>query len=313
MYTQVLKFSKRLLILLIALFIVDQALGFILEKIYFGQKKGQFAQTTFSINKTNQDLLIFGSSRAVRHYSPKILSDSLRLSVYNVGRDAQQIPYYYAMQQAIFCRYKPKMIILDINAWELAPGDTKFEKLSVLLPYCSTYPTIVKIINEVSEWESLKLLSRTYPYNSSLFILTYNSLFPNKIAQDDNGYAPLSGQLTDAILDDHVRGMQGAAGEEDKSHAVDERALAYFNKFLSDTEKFKIKTFIIVSPKVLREPVTYRMQLLINSAKKYGHVKFIDFSNNPKYTLKKELFADIFHLNTTGSELFSRDLIKLIR
>jgi hypothetical protein len=149
MKAAVIKFLTRLLFFLLILFLVDFALGSFLQIIYYNQTKGQFAQTTTSIDKTNQDILIFGSSRAVRHYSPEILTKKLKMSCYNVGRDAQMIPYDAAIQEAVFARYKPKMIILDVNSWELSPNDSKYEKLSILLPYVYNHPEFLKYLKTI--------------------------------------------------------------------------------------------------------------------------------------------------------------------
>ncbi len=41
------------------------------------------------------DVLVLGSSRALMHYSPKILADSLSHSVYNLGMDGSYFPAQY--------------------------------------------------------------------------------------------------------------------------------------------------------------------------------------------------------------------------
>jgi len=307
-------FLKRIVLFILLFIAADQALGFLLEHIYFNQEKGQFAQTTYSVDRTHEDILVFGSSRAVRHYSPAILSKAFNMSCYNVGRDAQMIPYYTAIQDVIFNRYKPKIILLDVNSWELAPGESKYEKLSILLPYCREHPELVKYINQSSKWEKIKMFSRTYPYNSSLFILGYNYLFANRIPADEHGYAPLIGEMTDAMLEDHKRRM--ASGEEaknDNSRDIDKKSLAYYEQFLAKTAKAGIKTYVIISPKILNENINYRVEKLIEVAGRFKNVKFINFSNDPRYNYRYEKFADVFHLNKQGSEEFTNDLIPLLK
>lgn len=312
MKTEIQMFLKCLILFIIILTFVDFCLGRLLETVYYSQRKGQFAQTTYSIDSTTQDILIFGSSRAVRHYSPKLMEEALAMSCYNVGRDAQMIPYYVAMQEAIFKRYKPKMVILDINSWELSPGEGKYEKLSILLPYASRHPELVPYLEKSSMWERLKLLSKTYPYNSSLFILGYNTIFSGRVPADENGYAPLSGEMTDLMLEDHLRRMALSGNSED-NQAIDVQALDYYRQFLSATERYDIKTYVVISPKILREAVTYRTQKLIDIASQFRNVTFINFSSNPAYNMKYQKFSDVFHLNKTGAEEFTKDLVKLIR
>ncbi len=306
-------FIKRLFLFIALLIVADNIIGYGLETIYFGQKKGQFAQTTFSIDSTTQDILIFGSSRAVRHYSPNVLSKALNMSCYNVGRDAQSLPYYAAMQEAIFTRYKPKMIIVDVNNWELAPGEAKYEKLSILLPYYRHHPELAPYLKQSGRWEGIKLLSRTYPYNSSIFILAYNFLFANKLIADEHGFAPLTGKMTSAMLDDYASRLKlnsRASAESDK--IIDRKALNYYRKFLANTNTHKIKTYVVISPKVLKEPLDARNKLLKKIAQEYPNVKFIDFSDNKDYSMMYGKFADVFHLNNEGAEEFTRDLIPFL-
>jgi hypothetical protein len=305
--SEVIKFLKRLFLFLIVLIVVDYSLGFLLETAYFSQKKGQFAQTTYAVDSTKQDILIFGSSRAVRHYSPSIIGKALNMSCYNVGRDAQLIPYYAAIQEATLKRYKPKLIIVDVNSWELSPGEGKYEKLSILLPYCRRHPELRSYVEQGSKQERLKLWSRIYPYNSSLFVLGYNSLFPNKVASDDHGYVPLTGEMTDLMLKDHMERMK--TDKSELGNQIDPKALAYYTQFLSNTTKYGIKTYVIISPKILKEPMNFKVQRLMDVASKFSNVKFINFSADPKYNFKYEMFADVFHLNQKGAEAFSKDLI----
>lgn len=309
--SEAVKFFKRLFLFLIIVLAVDNGLGFVLQKAYFSQKKGQFAQTTYSVDSTRQDILIFGSSRAVRHYAPAILSRELNMSCYNVGRDAQMIPYYAAIQAATLVRYKPKMIILDINSWELSPGDGKYEKLSILLPYCRKHPELIAYVQGNDQKERLKLLSKTYPYNSSLFILGYNSLFPDKVPPDDHGYVPLIGQMTDLMLKDYRERMQMDKSAENNS--IDRKALNYYIHFLAEAEKYNIRTYVVVSPKILNEPADFKIKTLMRAASKFKQVKFINFSGDAKYNFKYEKFADVFHLNKQGSEEFTHELVSYLR
>jgi len=312
--SQVSKFLRNLLLFVILVVIVDNLLGYCLQTIYFSQKKGQFAQTTYSVDSTHQDVLIFGSSRAVRHYSPSIISQSLHLSCYNVGRDGQMIPYYSALQETIFKRYKPKLVILDINPWELSPGEEKYEKLSILFPYCREHPEMIKYMSNSSPWEKYKLLSRTYPYNSSLFILGYNTLFADKVQEDDNGYVPLPGKMTQAALTDFNDRMKNSSeSADDESKVIDERSLGYYEQFLRNTEREGIKTYVVISPTILKQSQNYKIRKFIAVAAKFRNVTFLNFSTDPKYNYQFSKFSDVFHLNKEGSEEFTNDLIRKIK
>ena len=97
-------FLKGLCFLLI-LFILDFSIGNILRYLYFNQNAGLLYRTTYSLDSTNADFLIFGSSTANHHYDPYIFEKRLNMSVYNTGRDANTIFYNYAVFQSILKRY----------------------------------------------------------------------------------------------------------------------------------------------------------------------------------------------------------------
>ena len=236
------------------------------------------------------------------------------MSCYNVGRDAQMLPYYAAMQTAIFKRYKPKIIILDVNSWEISPGEGKYEKLSVLFPYARRHPELLRYLTEISRWENVKLASRVYPYNSSLFILGYNCLFSNKVQADDNGYAPLTGEMTDLMLKDYTHRLAlGREEQNENSTIIDHKALNYYREFLKNTAKYNIKTYVVISPKILDEKENYKTKKLRETAQEFENVTFINFSRNKDFNFKYQKFSDPFHLNKQGAEEFSQDLLRYLK
>ena len=311
---QLSKFLKSVIIFCLLFVAMDRIIGTLLKTLYTSLKKGQFAQTTYSIDSTsNKDVLVFGSSRAIRHYSPSILSNSLNLKCYNVGRDGEFMPYYTAVQDVILRKNKPKVIILDANVWEFAPNNEKYEKLSILLPYVPQHPELKKYVKEISQWESLKLNSLTYLFNSTLFISLHDFMLPNSIVKDDNGYMPLERTLTKGEFEDWKARKLIYDQKRTKSKIqIDQKAVSYYRQFLDKARNLGIKTFVIISPTVLQEPNTKEKQLIESIAKEYSNVTFLDYSNNKKFNNKYEKFADVFHLNKAGSSEFTKDLVNKI-
>jgi len=305
----IIKFGKSLLIFIVMMVVIDFIIGFSLEKLYFSLKKGQFAQTTFSIDSTNQEVIIFGSSRALHHYSSPIMIDKLGGSLYNAGRDGQFIPYYCALQDAILKRKKPELIILDVNVWEIAPNDEKYEKLSMLLPYINNHPELTKYIREISEWENVKLFSKTYPYNSTVFVSLHDYLFADKLPQDDNGYFPLDRTMSKKDFDTY-RAKKIVYDEKREKMKVpfDVKAIKYYEYFLNQVDSLQIPTYVVISPTLLKEPATKEKLLIESIAKRYKYVRFLDYSGDQKYNNHFDKFADEFHLNTKGSTEFSYEI-----
>jgi hypothetical protein len=307
-------FLKNLFIFVIVIFTLDRIFGYVLEKFYFSLETGQFAQNTYALDKASPDVLIFGSSRALHHYSSPILSNQLNLSVYNAGRDGQFLPYYCASQEVILERKIPKIIILDVNIWELGPNESKYFKLASLLPYVNEHPLLRKYTAEISTYENLKLISKTYPYNSTLLISVYDYLNSNKLPQDDRGYYPLVRTISKKEFLSYKEKQDIYNEKRAKQDIkIDSNAIDYYRQFLSRTTKLNIKTFVVISPTILKEPNSKEKSLLEKIAKEYKNVTFLDYTNQPKYNNQYQLFADEFHLNNIGANIFSKDLVNKIK
>lgn len=307
-------FLKNLALFIVLLILCDRLIGFALEKSYFSLKVGQFAQTTYTLDKAAPDILVFGSSRALHHYSSEILSSKLQKSIYNAGSDGQFLPYYCAAQEVILQRKIPKVIILDVNIWELGPNESKYIKLASLLPYVSEHPLLKKYTSEISDFENLKFISKTYPYNSTLLISTYDHLFSNKLPEDDRGYFPLVRTIPKNQFQEYKEQQRIYNQKRAKQHIkIDEKAMVYYRKFLQRCKDLNIKTYVIISPTLLKEPKSKEKILLEIIAKDYPNVTFLDYSHDVNYNNQYQLFADDFHLNNFGAEKFSKELADKIK
>ncbi len=305
---------RNFAIFIVLLFICDRIIGYALEKSYFSLKVGQFAQTTYTLDKASPEILVFGSSRALHHYSSEILSGRLHKTIYNAGSDGQFLPYYCAAQEVILQRKIPKIIILDVNIWELGPNESKYIKLASLLPYVSEHPILKKYTSEISDFENLKFISKTYPYNSTLLISTYDHIFSNKIPVDDRGYFPLVRTMPKHQFESYKEQQRIYNDKRAKQNIkIDKKAMDYYHQFLQRCKDLNIKTYVIISPTILKEPKSKEKILLEIIAQEYSNVTFLDYSHDANYNNHYQLFADEFHLNNTGAEKFSKELAERIK
>src|SRR6201985_2668444 len=110
-------FVKNAVIFIVVLVALDQLIGYGVKQFYFHQKKGVFAEMTYPLDNTKADVLIFGSSRALHHYSSQTIARGLGMTCYNTGSNGQKLPYSTALQEVILKRYQPKIIVLDLLLW----------------------------------------------------------------------------------------------------------------------------------------------------------------------------------------------------
>lgn len=106
---------------------IDVAVGGTLSHMVSQTKGGENGRNNYICDEVNADILIFGSSWAIHHYNPVILSDSLGMTCYNCGMDGNGIILNYGRYQMICQRYLPKVIITDVYFCPHLP-DAQVEK-----------------------------------------------------------------------------------------------------------------------------------------------------------------------------------------
>jgi hypothetical protein len=297
------RFILKLIILIAIVLVFDRVGGKILEHFYFSQENGFQYRTTYTIEETRAEILIFGSSRANHHYHPEVFENRLRLTYYNAGRDGNYIFYHAAVLKGVLKRYTPKIIILDFVSGEFEEDQISYDRLSSLLPYYKSHPEMRPIIRLKSRNENLKLLSHIYPYNSSIFaIAAGNADFNKKRNSDIKGYIPLNKKWNGSARIDSVAG----------SNEIDSVKVRIYKSFITDCINNNVSLFVVISPYLIvaSEP-TRSIVTGKEIAKKYN-IPFIDMSGDTLFLKSPKLFADIHHLNDTGARVFSNLLIDKI-
>jgi hypothetical protein len=275
---------------------LDGAIGHFLREQYFQMNWGKPFRVTYSIDKTHEKLLVFGSSRAFCHYVPEVFEKTLGIDYYNVGHDAAGILYDTAILKGILARYRPEIIILDFRHDELAKKKLGYQMLSVLLPYYKEHKEIQKIINLRGDFERLKLFSRIYPFNSQLMTI----LLANKIRWiDDKGFVPQYGKWNYAIEE-----YDSSLGIE-----LDPNYIKYYLEFIEIVKKYNISFFVVISPyyRIIRNQ-TASIRMAADICRKQN-VIFLDYSQDSRFLERPDLFRDPDHLNYEGAKIYSEIIV----
>ena len=293
-------FFLKLFTLVIIIFITDNILGSILRYYYFKQRNGESYRITYALEKTHEDILIFGSSRANHHYHPAIFENRLHLSCYNTGIDGEHIFYQYAILEGVFKRYTPKLLIFDFIATEFIKDRESYDRLAMLLPYYSSHAEIRSIIELKSPYEKYKLFSKIYPYNSLIFpIALGNTDYKKSKKEDINGYLPLT-----QVWDEPIQ-----TRNYPENYTIDRNKVNVFESIIKECIRHGTKVYFICSPYYFKtENQDKSIQMGREIAKKYN-IDFIDFSNDDHFRKNRSLFADFSHLNDFGARIFSTTVI----
>jgi hypothetical protein len=293
-------FFMRLLILLMMLFTIDYSLGSVFRYLYYKQESGELYRITYSIEKTNEDILVFGSSRANHHYHPDVFEKKLNLSFYNTGSDGEHIFYQCAILKGVLKRYAPKIIILDFVVAEFGKDRVSYDRMSCLLPYYHDHPEIRSILELKSPYEKYKLFSRLYPYNSEIFQILVGGTNYKKLKHEDiKGYIPKN-----EVWDEPIK-----TTVYPEKYSLDNNKIKVFESIIKDCISAGSKLYIVCSPYFFdAKNQEYSILLGKQIAEKYN-IDFFDFSNNPAFTKNVNLFADFAHLNDSGAKIFSEMVI----
>lgn len=301
-FKQIIRLFLKLLLITFLILVCDWSLGTILKRFYIHQDSGFGYLTTYAIDSTTADVLIFGSSRANHNYVPEIFKDSLHLISYNTGRDGNYVLYTYAIFKAITRRYSPKMVIIDIRPGDINYDKTEYERLSILLPYYQTHPEIRPIIELRGPFEKIKLFSHIYPYNSLIFQIGMGNLESSKSKiQVINGYIPLFKTIQDSKIDTtHYTTCN-----------IDENKIWALNDIISTCKQKGIDLVFVYSPiRIIIHDTFYNS---ISGLCTENGIRYIDMSNDPFFLNNHNYFADYDHLNDKGARLFSALLVNKIR
>ena len=185
----------RLALFVLVLGVLDFVLGTVLRRLYYSQTTGLFAETTYVVDHMQAPVVIVGSSRALHHYVPSVMRGPLGLSCYNAGRDGQSVLFSAAILEQIFARYRPKIVILDLNVRDLEHDSKAYDRLSELLPYVREHESFRRYADLRGPFERVKLLSRTYPFNSMILSIVQHNIARSLGARRDSGYIPLREDL----------------------------------------------------------------------------------------------------------------------
>jgi hypothetical protein len=273
----------------------DQGIGKILRHYYYTQLSDDGYRTTFAIDSTKAEILVFGSSRANHHYVPRVFEDSLGMSFYNTGRDGSYFLNSYATMKGLLARYTPKIILLEMNPDELFYDAESYDRLSSLLPYYKDHPAMQSTIELKSRFEKYKLLSGVYPFNSDILtILINNSRYNIKRKPDMEGFIQLNNCMQDTVL----RNLKAVQCIPDTVKINRLKDIAVLCK------KKKILLFIIQSPVYAMVPQDKSVSLMDSIAGE-TNTPFWNFAQDPACLHHPAWFDDFDHLNKDGALYFS--------
>ena len=291
------KFVLKVLLFfaLIVIFDIISGWGFNYLKSH---AKGGDTQKNYYINELcSDDIIVLGSSRAVRHYDPQIIEDSLGLSCYNCGEPGCGIITAYARYSMIRSRHIPKLIIYEVTPSfdYLMPNDYT-KDLGKVRQY-SDNPVVKKMFLDLCDpLQGLRLLSSMYRNNSYIFNNCSNYVRP---WQYKKGYLPLNSS-------EHFNEFNNAS--DIQVLPIDSVKLSYIEQLIQIVHKDSVAILFIASPRYIDPDKmsrnTQEFEPIIELCNKY-HVPFKNNTFLEGISENKSFFHDYGHLNEEGAKTYT--------
>jgi hypothetical protein len=284
----------KLVAVLIIIFLLDKLTGIILGHLYQTSTNDAIYKIRYSFTQTNEDILIFGPSRAQHHYIPDTLTKGTKLKAYNCGLGGQPIAFSLVQISETLKRYNPKIIILDIPP-DISLARDPDPRLSVLNPYFHK-DTLVRqvLLNNSSRFEKLKFIFSTYPYNGMIAEIILSLVYDPKVSV--KGFIPIYGSKTD---DDEIR-REGT----DPLKEIPAIQLEYLQRITELCQRNNVNLWLVISPLY---NITQQEKKTIQDLKDYANknnVRLMDFSKSWAFN-DNILFRDNLHLNIDGAIKFT--------
>lgn len=293
-------FLLKLTIVAASLILADLAIGSLLSHYYHKIINGEQGRLNYAIDSVTSPMLVFGSSRAVHHYVPSILADSLHETAYNTGKDKEELYYYLAVLTATLHRYHPQTLLLDLPPSSFMSQESGLDELAILLPYYRQHPELRPIVNKRSPWEPVKTLSTLYLYNSLPLQILKRTMKDTDDDSASEGYVPEHDTLDISTAIPYTR--------EQLTGTPDTALVAVFEQFIQLAKHDHCQLAVIVSPTWFPLPNGSSTIHLAEQICRQNNVPFLDYTRSPEFSGNTALFYDAIHLNDTGAHLFTRIL-----
>lgn len=300
---EITKVTLGVITMALLLVAADWTVGSWSEMMYRTSRSGPYNKQRYCLNESKEELLILGSSRASHHYVSQILEDSLGMSCFNAGSDGMCIYYSYSvLSSRIKRRFIPKVVLLEVM-----PEDCKISKdpsftldgtLEAVTPHYGECDDIDSLFYSKGYLERVKLLSKTYLYNSKLAELLKSHVGFSNVSK---GFEPLDGVIATTDIPKY--------NKEDK-FMIDRPKVQCLIKFIGLCKDNDIKLYFCYSPRLnYKEDASLRY--LFDIAKKY-HIRVYDYGMDKAY-MNNVYFYDGSHLNNSGAMIYTKEIATCLK
>ncbi|MHC1775964.1 MAG: hypothetical protein AB9834_11180 [Lentimicrobium sp.] len=304
------KFLISILIFSLSLLVFAYLMDLFLSDRLRKSKNGEFGVWNDIYNgKVNDDLLIYGGSRAWVQFDPQIISDSLNISAYNIGINGHNFWLQY-LRHSVLLKYneKPKVIVHSVDIMTLGKRPDLFNP-EQFLPYMVDDPAMAKAISSYEGYSyldyKLPLLRYSGKWKALIFALKWTFSSQNSIPDRIKGY-----QGKDMTWNSDFEKAKEELNEF--SMDLDSETVQLFEKYIQECRDMNIKLIFVNPPEYVEgQHFVKNRDEIIALFSKLGHennIPFYDYSSD-SMSFDKKYFYNSTHMNKLGAELFTKKLV----
>lgn len=291
------KFLVRILIFAALTVVIDFACGALFPFLRENAKGGRTREEYFIAEKCEAEVLVFGSSRALHHYVPSVIQDSMGLSCFNCGKDGMGSVLAYARYMMLTDRYTPKLVIYDVApSFDYAADEDNTKYLGFLNPY-SYKNGVYKAIVPYADLDAY-LLMNSQMYRNNSHILSYMIDCLTNRHFSDSGYQAIHGRLRTNEPYDEIP-------VQDMTLEIDYGKINLIEEMIQDCQAKGTAFIFVMSPVYGGQYPRQQLQPAMDLAATYG-VPFFDYSDVDEIVYNEAYFQDRTHMNDDGARVFSK-------
>lgn len=291
-------------IIILFIFIADRAGGMAMRALHSISEDVTSPKLEYIASGCDEEIVVFGTSRAASHYRCDLLSEILGKRVYNAGIDASKNIYsQYVAIEALLAHHTPETIILDLMESDWKRQEDSFSELGIVAPLfgCSEKgDTVFRLSGKHMLFE----LSHLYRYNRRSMAIIGGGIrgIVKRMSGRGENYVNNDGFVAapDGKLSGKIEIIENGDGEEE------EDKLMLIRRIAAECKERGIRLIFVVSPRYTEAGPDLYLPLR-RIAVEEGIV-MLDYHTSGHYHSNPEYFHDHAHLNPAGAEEFSREL-----
>ena len=302
----ILKLLKTTVTIVAIVWILDVVFGQIMS--FYSNKyglPGDYTKIEYLFRQSDDDVVIIGSSVAINSFMPDIMMDSLDISVFNGGCNAQTLVFFRCMVDGLLKHHHPKGIILALQPDDLSTDQVG--RIDLLNPYYKQSDVIDAALKLQNDGKGEAFLGfNLYKYNTIWFRILLQSFLPREEMGNYGFVAKHKPNNLPEFID------YGDEPDDDFIYSVKIQCL---KGIISQLRENDVELLVVFPPyyKKLRNGGNPASKRIIVEMCRENGIPLVDDSQIQYLWERPELFYDDMHLNGDGARIYTEIFIKQIQ